>query len=66
MLLAIGDKLCRYETLTPIGKDGMEEPDKASDTRPDRVVAIKVSKTDGTSFSLLVRDSLQPLWFRTR
>jgi len=43
--LSPGDKLGPYEILSPIGEGGMGEVYKARDTRLDRFVAIKVSKT---------------------
>lgn len=46
MPLAIGDKLGPHEVLAPIGAGGMGEVYKARDTRLDRIVAIKVSKTE--------------------
>jgi serine/threonine protein kinase len=46
MPLTAGDKLGPYEILAPIGAGGMGEVWKARDTRLDRIVAIKVSKTD--------------------
>src|ERR1700724_1436549 len=46
MPLSVGDKLGPYEILAPIGAGGMGEVYKACDTRLDRIVAIKVSKTE--------------------
>src|SRR3984957_704071 len=46
MPLSVGDKLGPYEILAPIGAGGMGEVYKANDTRLDRIVAIKVSKTE--------------------
>ena len=46
MALSPGDKLGPYETLSPIGAGGMGDVYKARDTRLDRMVAIKVSKTE--------------------
>ena len=46
MPLAVGEKLGPYEILAPIGAGGMGEVWKARDTRLDRIVAIKVSKTE--------------------
>src|SRR5690349_17879815 len=45
MPLSVGDKLGPYEILAPIGAGGMGEVWKARDTRLDRIVAIKTSKT---------------------
>jgi len=46
MALSPGDKLGPYEILAPIGAGGMGEVYKARDTRLDRIVAIKTSKTE--------------------
>ncbi len=43
MPLSAGDKLGPYEILAPIGKGGMGDVYRASDTRLHRDVAIKVS-----------------------
>src|SRR5216684_999665 len=41
-----GEKLGPYEILAPIGAGGMGDVYKARDTRLDRIVAVKVSKTE--------------------
>ena len=46
MRLSAGDILGPYEILAPIGAGGMGEVWKASDTRLNRIVAIKVSKSE--------------------
>ena len=45
MPLSVGDQLGPYEILVPIGADGMGDVYKG-DTRLDRLVAVKVSKTE--------------------
>jgi len=46
MSLSIGEKLGPYEILAPIGAGGMGEVYKANDTRLDRIVAVKTSRTE--------------------
>src|SRR5437879_2798644 len=46
MPLSVGDRLGPYEILALIGSGGMGEVYKARDTRLDRIIAIKVSKTE--------------------
>jgi len=46
MPLSAGEKLGPYQILASIGAGGMGEVYKANDTRLDRIVAIKVSKTE--------------------
>ncbi len=48
MSLTIGEKLGPYEIVSPIGEGGMGEVWKARDTRLDRTVAVKVSKSEFT------------------
>src|SRR5260370_639475 len=45
MPISVGDKLGPYEVIGAIGAGGMGEVYKARDTRLDRIVALKVSKT---------------------
>jgi serine/threonine protein kinase len=46
MSLSAGDTLGPYQVLSPLGSGGMGEVWKARDTRLDRVVAIKTSRTE--------------------
>src|SRR5947208_14424781 len=46
MPLSPGQKLGPHEILAPIGAGGMGEVYKARDTRLNRIVAVKVSKTE--------------------
>ncbi|MCU1336505.1 MAG: serine/threonine protein kinase [Bryobacterales bacterium] len=46
MPLSPGDQLGPYVILAPIGAGGMGEVYKARDTRLDRIIAIKLSKTE--------------------
>lgn len=46
MSLSPGDTLGPYEIVAPIGAGGVGEVSKARDTRLDRTVAVRVSKTD--------------------
>src|SRR5664279_5689861 len=46
MPLSSGDNLGPYEILGPIGAGGMGDVYKARDTRLDRIVAIKTSRTE--------------------
>src|SRR6266478_8371221 len=44
MPFSAGDKIGRYEILSPLGEGGMGQVWKARDTRLNRFVAIKISK----------------------
>ena len=46
MPVSVGERLGRYEILALIGEGGMGQVYKALDTRLNRTVAIKVSKTE--------------------
>jgi serine/threonine-protein kinase len=48
MILAAGTKLGPYEILSKLGEGGMGDVYKARDTRLDRIVAIKIVRTDFT------------------
>jgi len=48
-MLAAGSRLGPYELIAPIGAGGMGEVWKARDTRLDRIVAIKFSRTEFSS-----------------
>lgn len=45
-MLASPRNLGPYEILSPVAVGGMEEVSKASDTRLDRIMAMKVSKSE--------------------
>ena len=46
MSISVGEKLGSYEIIAPIGAGGIGDVYKARDKRLDRIVAIKVSKTE--------------------
>ncbi len=46
MPLSIGDRLGPFEIVAPLGSGGMGEVWRARDTRLDRIVAIKTSRTE--------------------
>ncbi len=46
MPLSVGDQLGPYVILAPIGAGGMGEVYKARDTRLDRIVALKIAKSE--------------------
>jgi len=46
MSISVGEKLGFYEIIAPIGAGGIGDVYKARDKRLDRIVAIKVSKTE--------------------
>ncbi len=46
--LSRGERLGPYEIVEPIGSGAMGEVYQARDTRLDRIVAIKISKTQFT------------------
>src|SRR4029453_18036838 len=46
MALSVGDRLGPFEIVAPLGSGGMGEVWKARDTRLDRNVAIKTSRTE--------------------
>jgi serine/threonine protein kinase len=57
MAILPGRRLGPYEILTAIGAGGMGEVYKARDTRRNRDVAIKVSKTELTRSKLSARNA---------
>ena len=48
MTISSGSRLGPYEVISPLGAGGMGEVYRARDTRLDRTVALKVSKTEFT------------------